>query len=257
VSDTLPHLDPSRIRIVMIETSHPGNIGSAARAMKTMGLQKLILVSPKSFPDPEGRDYAMASGAVDLLNRAQRVDSLDEALRNVGYVLGATARLRATAMPMFDARRAAKAAIEQCAHTEVAILFGREHSGLTNEEMNRCHALLHIPANPDYSSLNIAAAIQIVAYECRMVALADNLTGFNGQFPKQPAPVEQLEGYLDQLRKALEKAEFLNPQNPQQLMKKIRALYLRAQPTPNEINILRGVLTALTRERSRMQTGEH
>jgi len=234
------------VRIVMIETSHPGNIGAAARAMKTMGLTELVLVSPASFPDPSGKAHAMASGATDVLASARVVSSLDEALAGVGYVLGATARLRATPMPMFDAREAAVAAAEQLAHSSVAVLFGREHSGLTNAEMNRCHGLLHIPANPDYSSLNIAAAVQVVAYELRM-AQRGRTTLAESEPPAPPASVEQLEGYLDQLRSELEAAGFLNPQNPRYLIEKLRAMYLRAQPSENEINILRGTVTALTR----------
>ncbi|MFP4154242.1 MAG: RNA methyltransferase [Halothiobacillaceae bacterium] len=233
-----------RLRIVMVETSHPGNIGSAARAMKTMGLGRLVLVRPACFPDPDGRDRAMASGADDLLGSARVVDSLDEALAESGFVVGATARLRAAPMPMLDARAAALESVARARKTPVSLLFGREHSGLTNAEMNRCHALLHIPASSEYGSLNIAAAIQVVAYELRMAALGGGMALPEGP---QPAPVAQLEGYLEQLRVALESADFLDPQNPRHLMQKLRALYLRAEPTENEINILRGVVSALCR----------
>ncbi|MGC9456175.1 MAG: RNA methyltransferase [Halothiobacillaceae bacterium] len=236
-----------RLNIVMVETSHPGNIGAAARAMKTMGLSRLVLVRPGCFPDPDGKDRAMASGADDLLAGARVVSSLDEALTDSGFVLGATARLRATPMPMLDARAAAGEAIARAGLTRVSLLFGREHSGLTNEEMNRCHALLHIPASSEYGSLNIAAAIQVVSYELRMAALAGKAALPEGP---EPAPVAQLEGYLEQLREALESVDFLDPQNPRHLIRKLRALYLRAGPSENEINILRGIVSALHRPRS-------
>jgi len=153
----------SRVRIVLINTTHPGNIGAAARAMKVMGLSSLHLVTPKIFPNAEAT--AMASGADDLLQHAVVHDSLDSALKGCPLVLGTSARLRSLSMPMMDARRAAGQALQESSGHEVAVLFGRERYGLTNEEMQRCQFLVNIPSNPEYSSLNLAQAVQIIGYE--------------------------------------------------------------------------------------------
>ena len=157
------------VRIVLVETSHPGNIGAAARAMKTMGLDELVLVAPRDFPSADAT--ARASGADDVLARAGVVDSLGDAIADCGFVAGASARLRKLSWPVVDPRAGAAALCEHARHTKVAIVFGPEHSGLTNEDLGRCNQVVHIPANPAYSSLNVAMAVQVLCYELRMAAL--------------------------------------------------------------------------------------
>ncbi len=157
------------VRIVLVETSHPGNIGASARAMKTMGLNELMLVSPREFPSAEAT--ARASGADDVLARARVVDSLSEAIADCGFVAGASARLRRLSWPLVDPRRGAAALWRHAADTSVAMVFGPEHSGLTNEDLGRCNQVVHIPANPAYRSLNVAMAVQVLCYELRMAAL--------------------------------------------------------------------------------------
>lgn len=229
----------TRLRVVLIETSHPGNIGAAARAMKVMGVSRLYLVRPHQFPCAEAT--ARASGADDLLTRAVVCDSLDEALADCSLVLGASARLRSLPWPLSDARRAAqRAAAGAVAGQEVALVFGREHSGLSNEELQRCHYLLHIPANPDFSSLNLAAAVQVVSYELRMALLGDEpLAPDEGDY----ASADELESFYAHLEQTLISVGFLDPDNPRQVMRRLRRLYNRARTERVELNILRGILT--------------
>lgn len=230
-----------RVRVVLINTTHPGNIGATARAMKVMGLTSLHLVTPKIFPHADAT--ARASGADDVLQHAVVHDSLDSALAGCPLVLGTSARLRSLPMPMYDARRAARQALAESGGHEVALLFGRERYGLTNEEMMRCHFLVNIPANPDYSSLNIAQAVQIMAYELRMAALG---VADVEQAPSDWNPVddEQMERFYDHLEQTLLDIRFLNPRQPKKLMMRLRRLFKRARPDQNEINILRGILKA-------------
>jgi tRNA (cytidine32/uridine32-2'-O)-methyltransferase len=229
----------ARLRVVLIETSHPGNIGAAARAMKVMGLSRLYLVRPHQFPCAEAT--ARASGADDLLTRAVVCDSLDEALADCSLVLGASARLRSLPWPLSDARSAAqRAAAGAVAGQEVALVFGREHSGLSNEELQHCHYLLHIPANPDFSSLNLAAAVQVVSYELRMALLGDEpLAPDEGDY----ASADELESFYAHLEQTLISVGFLDPDNPRQVMRRLRRLYNRARTERVELNILRGILT--------------
>jgi len=229
------------VRVVLINTTHPGNIGAAARAMKAMGLTRLHLVTPKIFPHADAT--ARASGADELLQTATLHASLDSAVAGCGLVLGTSARLRSLAMPQLDARAAARRALSEGTQHEVALLFGRERYGLTNEEMQRCHALVHIPSNPDYSSLNLAQAVQILAYELRMAAL-----GGDGQeldaLGWEPVDALQMERFYEHLQQTLLEIRFLNPEQPKKLMMRLRRLFNRARPDQNEINILRGILTA-------------
>jgi RNA methyltransferase, TrmH family, group 1 len=229
----------SRLRVVLIETSHPGNIGAAARAMKVMGLSRLYLVRPQQFPCAEAT--ARASGADDLLTRAVVCDSLDEALVDCSLVMGASARLRSLPWPLSDARSAAqRAAAGAVAGQEVALVFGREHSGLSNEELQRCHYLLHIPANPEFSSLNLAAAVQVVSYELRMAMLGEEpLAADEGDY----ASADELESFYAHLEQTLIAVGFLDPDNPRQVMRRLRRLYNRARTERVELNILRGILT--------------
>lgn len=231
----------SRVRIVLINTTHPGNIGATARAMKVMGLGSLHLVTPKIFPNAEAT--AMASGADDLLQSAVVHDSLDSALEGCPLVLGTSARMRSLPMPMLDARRAAKQALVESGEQEVALLFGRERYGLTNEEMLRCHYLVNIPSNPEYSSLNLAQAVQLLAYELRIAA--QGFSDISLDPPDwQPVDDQQMEGLFEHLEQTLLDIRFLNPKQPKRLMARLRRLFNRARPDQNEINILRGILKA-------------
>jgi TrmH family RNA methyltransferase len=230
----------SPVRILLLNTSHPGNIGAAARAMKTMDLEELGLVAPKEYPSAEAT--ARASGADDLLARAAVYTGLDEALAGCHLVVGASARARSIPCPMLDPRECAALIAGQAAGSRAAVLFGNEQSGLSNAELDRCQYLVRIPANPDYSSLNLAAAVQIIAYELRM---ASGLP--SGEIdPGRPVPVDSagMERFYRHLEQVLVELEFLDPGNPRQLMRRLRRLYNRAGPDDNEMNILRGILTA-------------
>ncbi len=229
--------------IVLVNTSHPGNIGAAARAMKNMGLEQLCLVGPERYPS--GEATARASGADDLLARADCYASLDEAIAASTLVIGASARCRTLPLPMLDPRACAALVAAQADSSRVAILFGRERTGLTNEELDRCHYLVQIPSNPDYPSLNIAAAVQVVAYELRMAA-GQEMPPREAQ--RDYATGAQLEQFYTHLEQTLLALEFLDPQNPKQLMRRLRRLFGRARPDQNEVNILRGILSAATRK---------
>jgi tRNA (cytidine32/uridine32-2'-O)-methyltransferase len=230
-----------RIRLVLINTTHPGNIGAAARAMKVMGLSSLHLVTPKIFPNAEAT--AMASGADNLLQSAVVHDSLDSALAGCALVLGTSARLRSLPMPMLDARRASEQAVREAQGHDVAILFGRERYGLINEEMQRCQYLVNIPSNPEYSSLNLAQAVQIIGYELRVAAMGG--AGISAPpLDWEPVDDSQLEGLFSHLEQTLLDIRFLNPKQPRKLMMRLRRLFNRARPDQNEINILRGILKA-------------
>jgi len=231
----------ARIRIVLINTTHPGNIGAVARAMKVMGLSSLHLVTPKTYPHADAT--ARASGADDLLQRAQVHNSLEAALSGCALVLGTSARLRSLPMPMLDARRAAGQAVAEAGNHDVAMLFGRERYGLTNDEMQRCHFLVNIPSNPEYSSLNIAQAAQIMAYELRVAAqgFADIAVA---PLDWEPVDAVQMERFFEHLEQTLLDIRFLNPRQPKRLLARLRRLFNRARPDQNEINILRGILKA-------------
>jgi TrmH family RNA methyltransferase len=234
----------ARMRIVLIHTTHPGNIGAAARAMKVMGLSALHLVAPKTFPSAEAS--ARASGAADLLHTASVHEDLESALQGCTLVMGTSARLRALSMPQLDVRRAAPLALTEAQNGDVAILFGREAFGLTNEEMQRCHHLVHIDTNPEFGSLNIAQAVQVIAYELRMAALG----GGGVERPAvdwEPVDAGQMERFYDHLEQTLLDVRFLNPEQPKRLMMRLRRLFNRARPDQNEINILRGILAAAQR----------
>jgi TrmH family RNA methyltransferase len=234
----------SHIRIVLINTTHPGNIGATARAMKVMGLKHLHLVAPKIFPSAEAT--AMASGADDLLENATVHESLDSALEGCSLVLGTSARMRSLPMPQMDMRTAAKNALSEHEGQNIAVLFGQERAGLTNEEIYRCHQLVHIDTNPDYGSLNLAQAVQVMAYELRMAVIGS--TG-DSIAPSDWVPVDaaQMELFFDHLEQTLLDIRFLNPEQPKRLMARLRRLFNRARPDQNEMNILRGILAASQR----------
>ena len=235
------------VRIVLVETSHAGNIGASARAMKTMGLTDLTLVSPKEFPSAEAT--ARASGADDLLAHVRVVDSLSEAIADSGFVVGASARLRSLPWPLLDPREAAEAIWENAGETP-AVVFGPEHSGLTNDQLGRCQKLVHIPANPDYSSLNLAMAVQVLSYELRMAHPEREPVGSDEEARAEgrEAPLanaEELEGFHRHLEMALSDVGFLNPDHPKQLKLRLRRIFARARLDQTEVNILRGMLAAL------------
>ncbi|WJW76253.1 tRNA (cytosine(32)/uridine(32)-2'-O)-methyltransferase TrmJ [Thiohalobacter sp. IOR34] len=226
------------VRVVLVETSHPGNIGAAARAMKTMGLRRLYLVAPGVFPSAEAT--ARASGADDLLAEARVCASLNEALAGCSLVIGASARLRSLQWPQLDPRECAARVAAETAQGEVALVFGRERSGLSNAELERCHFLVHIPTHPDYSSLNLAQAVQVLAYELRMTEAPPAAP--EAEFP--PATAEEMEGLYAHLEQTLYDLEFISPDRPGRMMRRLRRLLQRARPDRNELNILRGILSA-------------
>ncbi|HEY9150248.1 MAG TPA: tRNA (cytosine(32)/uridine(32)-2'-O)-methyltransferase TrmJ [Gammaproteobacteria bacterium] len=231
------------IRIVLVNTSHPGNIGASARAMKTMGLEQLWLVQPKDFPHAEAT--ARASGADDLLARAVVCADLDSALAGCRWVVGASARLRTITVPLLLPRDCARQAHQECGQGKVALLFGREQSGLSNEELDRCHALVHIPTDAAYGSLNLAMAVQVVAYELRLAYLDDDWRPPPEIGEQTPlAEVDEVERFYAHLEQALTELEFLDPANPRQLMRRLRRLFNRVRLDRNEVNILRGILSA-------------
>ena len=271
------------VRIVLVETSHPGNIGAAARAMKTMGLDELVLVAPRDFPSADAT--ARASGADDVLAQARVVDSLDDAIADCGFVTGASARLRKLAWPVVDPRAGAEALHKHAGETKVAMVFGPEHSGLTNEDLGRCNQVVHIPANPAYRSLNVAMAVQVICYELRMAALerpmdteqaarrthasetpppsaapnaapaaglrdaaeatGPDAAGATAGRDSSPATAAELEGFYRHLESALRTAGFLREGQSKQLKLRLRRIFQRSDLDRNEVNILRGAVAAL------------
>ena len=233
-----------RIRVVLSRPSHPGNIGAAARAMKTMGLSRLWLVAPQRFPDPEAD--ARASGAGDLLASAQVVDSLEAALAGTILSAALTARRRELALPRRLAREAALELIDHAGEGEVALVFGNETSGLTNEEVGLCSMPVTIPTAPDFSSLNLGAAVQLLCYELRMAALAPAA-------PQDPRPElathDELERFHAHLERAVTASGFHDPANPKRLLPRMRRLFNRVRLEKEEVAILRGMLTAFEQQR--------
>lgn len=236
------------IRVVLSHTTHPGNIGAAARAMKTMGLRQLYLINPRHFPDAQAD--AMAAGADDLLRNAVVCSSVDEALHGVVFTVAMTARRRDISIEVKTPREAAPLLLQQAAQQPVALLFGTEMSGLTNEETGKAQALVNIPADTEFSSLNLAAAVQVMAYELNVAAQSYTPSAKE----TLPAPHEQLEGYYAHLERTLSEIGFFTTQNPARLMQRLRRLYARARPEQEEINILRGILTVTTEYNARLKS---
>jgi tRNA (cytidine32/uridine32-2'-O)-methyltransferase len=227
------------IRIVLVATTHPGNIGATARAMKTMGLKRLYLVSPKIFPDV--RAHEMAAGADDILEQAVITKTLPEAIQECQWVLATSARPRDIALEGFTPSSAAKRIHQQPQSTQMAIVFGREHAGLTNEELLCCQAHIHIPSDPAYSSLNLAQAVQIVAYELRMQFLAEKPQVSTTE--DTPATMGEVEQFYEHLQQVLMSIDFLKPSNPKRLLQRLRRMFSRIRLERMEVNILRGILT--------------
>lgn len=227
-----------RIRVVLSRTSHPGNIGAAARAMKTMGLSSMVLVQPALFPDRQAR--VMSSSAFDILDKARVCATLEEALEGVALAVAFTARQRELSHAPEDIRVLAAEALAVAANQDVALVFGNETAGLTNEEVMLCNRLAHIPANPEYSSLNLAAAVQVVCYELRRAALDGQALAADAEF----APMEDVERFYQHLETSLLASGFLDPQRPRRLMERLRRLFGRSGLEKEEVNILRGMLRA-------------
>lgn len=227
------------IFIILVGTTHPGNIGAAARAMKTMGLKHLRLVQPQHFPSLEAT--ARASGADDLLAHAEIFDRFEDSLQGCRLVFGSSARQRSIRWSTLHPRQCATQALES--QDKVAIVFGREHSGLTNDELDHCHYMLQIPTDAHFSSLNLAAAVQVVSYELR--CRADELC-HKPLAPRDEMPVsaEQMQLFYLHLEQTLIDIEFLDPEKPRRLMRRLQRLFNRAQPVTSEMNLLRGILTA-------------
>lgn len=258
------------IRIVLVETSHNGNIGSVARAMKTMGIHDLYLVNPKANIDSHA--VALAAGASDIIGHAKIVSSLEEAISGCELVIATSARSRSLDWPILTAREAGEKVTLEAQNGHVAMVFGRERSGLTNEELQQCHYHLAVDANPEYSSLNLAMAVQIVCYEIRTAwqlshkvdpetnnlvteteSLTDVVADDDGSISVKKIkkevdsypPVEDLERFYDHLERVLQKSQFIRKSHPGQIMARLRRLYTRARPNSQELNILRGILASV------------
>lgn len=232
------------IRIVLVGTTHPGNIGAVARAMKNMGQSDLVLVNPRHFPHEEAT--ARASGATDILDNASVTSTLAGALADCAYVAGASARSRTINWPSMGPRDCAERMILECNNGKVAAVFGPEKSGLHNEDLDLCHTLLTIPTDPGFSSLNLAMAVQVLTYELRVASMLEKGPTFESE--ASPATVEEMEHFYAHFEKVLEEIRFLDPGNPRHLMRRMRRLFIRARPDKNEVNILRGILTAVDRK---------
>ncbi len=231
----------TRLRFVLVETSHPGNIGAVARAMKTMGFSQLVLVNPR-FPDARQQEEAIAfaSGALDVLGAARIVGSIDEALDGCNFAAALSARLREYSPPVLTPRALA-AQLAAGDSLQAALVFGSERYGLPNEIIERCNALINIPSNPDYSSLNLAQAAQVLAYEARLASVGDSVPSTPIGFQGQAASLTQIDGMYTHLEQALVAIDFLDPANPKKLMPRLRRLFSRTQLETEEVNILRGI----------------
>ncbi|KFZ37133.1 tRNA (cytidine/uridine-2'-O-)-methyltransferase [Shewanella mangrovi] len=232
----------SNIRVVLVGTTHSGNIGSVARAMKTMGLSSLYLAEPKVTPD--GQSIALAAGASDILKDAITVDSMAEAIKDCSLVIATSARSRTLEWPVLEPREAAQKLVAESANSKVAIVFGRERNGLSNEELQMCHYHLAIPANSEYSSLNLAQAVQIVCYETRMAFLDTQNQEETTEVVEYPS-VDDQERFYEHLQRTLTSTGFIIKNHPGHIMQKLRRLFSKARVEAPEMNILRGILTSI------------
>jgi TrmH family RNA methyltransferase len=234
----------TNVRVILVETSHPGNIGAVARAMKTMCLTDLRLVSPKCFPHEQAT--AMSSGAEDLLLAARCHNTLEQALVDCTLVMGATARSRSLAWSTVAPHDAAIKAVTEAARSPVALVFGRESSGLTNDELAICHAAVHIPTNPAFSSLNVAAAVQVLAYEVYVAhSLLDPAVDAADPSGEVWVSAQAMEGFYEHMSRALAHVGFFDVGNPTIVMRRLRRLFARSRLDENEYNILRGFFRAV------------
>ena len=239
-----------RLRFVLVETSRAGNVGSVARAMKTMGFSDLVLVAPRCndpLHDPEA--VAFASGALDVLQGAQIVDSIGQALDGCNFAAAVSARLREFSPPVWTPRAFSAHAAEKT-DLRPALILGNERFGLPNQIVEQCNVLINIPANPEYSSLNLSQAAQVLAYECRLAAEGENRTQEGIGFQGEAASVAQIEGMYAHLEEALVAIGFLNASNPKKLMPRLKRLFARTQLETEEVNILRGIARQMLRARA-------
>lgn len=237
------------IRIVLVQTWHPGNIGAAARAMKNMGLEQLVLVNPIDFPS--GEAYNRAGQATDLLDSARIVTSLDEAIADCGLVVATSARERSIRLPAMSAEACGRTAVSRQHEAPVALVFGRERMGLHNDDIQRCHAQVNIDANPDYPVLNLSQAVQLLSYEVFKAAQEQTTAKAEAPYPLHA----DLERFYQHLGDTLGDIGFLNPAHPGQALDHLRALFRRAQPTAKELRLLRGVLSAAQQAAKDQSTG--
>ncbi|WP_051412383.1 RNA methyltransferase [Pseudoxanthomonas sp. J35] len=256
LNETPAPADPglaARVRIILVGTQHPGNIGAAARALKTMGLSQLVLVAPEKPLDDDA--YRRSAGAEDVLDAAPIHATLAEAVADCRLVLGCTARSRRVQLEQLEPDQAAQRLLAAAPEGPVALVFGRERTGLTNEELQLCHASVHIPSDPAFSSLNLAAAVQVLAYEVRLAMLAAAPAAPAAPRPDElPATHEQVEGFFAQLAETLEEIDFHKGRAPDSAMRKLRRLFLRSELTVNEVRLLRGILADAQRM-ARIATG--
>ena len=232
------------IKIVLVNTSHPGNIGATARAMKNMGLSRLTLVNPVEFPS--GVSVGRAASALNVLEQAEVVGTLSEAIADCTLVIGSSARSRSLPWPMLTPEQSASKIVTESKNAQVALIFGREDSGLNNEELQLCHYHVQIPASDQYSSLNLAAAAMVLCYEIRKAVLRDNEETGRAErdyWDQEKASVGQVEYFYEHLERVLVEIEFHDRDNPRQLMQRIRRLFGRVRIDSMEMNILRGILT--------------
>jgi tRNA (cytidine32/uridine32-2'-O)-methyltransferase len=235
------------ISIVMVGTTHPGNVGAAARAMHNMCINQLVMVSPKC---PVGEvAFARAAGAHSILDQRLTVDTMEEAIQDCELVIGSTARSRSLSWPKLSPSDMAKKTWSLDDKSKVAIVFGREHSGLTNEELQLCNYMVSIPTNPDFSSLNVASAIQVMCYE--IYKTLDEGQAIESLALDEPTATSfDLEGHFNHLEQVLLKTGYLNPAKPGQLLQRLRRLYQRANLSKNEVNILRGILSSVEKPKT-------
>ena len=241
----IPLCPLDNVRVILSSPSHPGNIGAAARAMKTMGLGSLYLVNPKSFPDKEAE--RRSAGAWDVLNNTNVCKNLNEALSGTTLAAAVTARQRNLTLDVFDPRQGAQKILNQAGRSPVALVFGTETSGLTSEEISKCQFIIHIPANPEYSSLNLASAVQVMTYELRMAL--PNIEESTPAILGELASHDEIELFYRHFEGAMINSGFLDPKSPKHLMQRIRRLFSRTTLEKKEIKILRGILTSFEKEK--------
>ncbi len=240
----IPPCPLDNVRVILSRPSHPGNIGAVARAMKTMGLESLYLVNPKSFPDKEAE--RRSAGAWNILNSTKVCTNLNEALNGTTLAAAVTARKRNISLDIFDAHQGAKKILGQARKSPVALVFGTEMSGLTSEEVSKCQFILHIPANPAYSSLNLASAVQVITYELRMAL--PNIEEHSSTLGAL-ASHDEIESFYQHFEITMINSGFLDPSSPKHLMQRIRRLYSRTSLEKKEISILRGMLNSFKNQK--------
>ncbi|TQO76645.1 tRNA (cytosine(32)/uridine(32)-2'-O)-methyltransferase TrmJ [Vibrio cholerae] len=240
-----------RVKVVLVGTTHSGNIGSAARAMKVMGLSQMVLVDPQCQVDAQA--IALAAGASEIALNAQIYPTLEAAVADCGLVVGTSARSRTLEWPMLEPCECGEKLISEANQHSVAMVFGRERTGLTNEELQLCQYHVCVPANPEYSSLNLAMAVQLLSYEVRMAYLAMQQSSQSSTLQEEYPRHQELERFYAHLEQVIMQTEFISAQQPRQVMNKLRRMFTRARPEAQEINILRGILTSVQKSISRKE----